>query len=147
MSLEDLYKQGRLRKHRTSAKEIKDLLQVIERDLKDAEIKGLSTDRRFAIAYNAALQLAIITLYCKGYRPFGLGHHFTVFQGMKESMGDDYADLADYFDACRVKRNVTDYDRAGGISETEAEELLKEVSQFREIIVNWLKSYHPRFLK
>jgi len=52
-----------------------------------------------------------------------------------------------YFDACRVKRNVTDYDRAGGISETEAEELLKEVSQFREIIVNWLKSYHPRFLK
>lgn len=147
MSLEDLYNQGRLKKHKTSAKEIKDLLQVIDRDLKDAEIKGLSADRRFAIAYNAALQLATITLYCRGYRPFGLGHHFTVFQAMKESMGDDYADLADYFDACRVKRNVTDYDRAGGISEVEADELLKEASQFREIIVNWLKSYYPRFLK
>ena len=35
---------------------------------------------------------------------------------MKESMGADYVDLADYFDACRVKRNVIDYDRAGGIS-------------------------------
>lgn len=147
MSLEELYKQGRLKKHKTSAKEIEDLLQVIERDLKDAEIKGLSADRRFAIAYNAALQLATITLYCKGYRPFGLGHHFTVFQAMKESMGDDYADLADYFDACRVKRNVTDYDRAGGVSKGEADELLKEASQFREIILNWLQSYHPRLLK
>jgi hypothetical protein len=39
---------------------------------------------------------------------------------MKESMGADYVDLADYFDACRVKRNVIDYDRAGGISEMEA---------------------------
>jgi len=145
MSLEDLYKQDRLKKHKTSAKEIKDILKIIDRDLEDAEIKGLSADRRFAIAYNVALELATITLYCKGYRPFGLGHHYTVFQAMKESMGDDYVDLADYFDACRVKRNVIDYDRAGGISELEADKLLKEVRQFREIILNWLQSYYPRF--
>ena len=147
MSLGDLYKQDRLKKHKSSAKEIKELLQVVDRDLKDAEVKGLSADRRFATVYNAALELATITLYCKGYRPTGLGHHYTVFQAMKESMGADYADLADYFDACRVKRNVIDYDRAGGISEGEAEKLLKEVSQFREIILNWLQSYYPRFLK
>ena len=145
MSLEDLYKQDRLKKHKTSAKEIKDLLKIIDRDLEDAEIKGLSADRRFAIAYNAALELATITLYCKGYRPFGLGHHYTVFQAMKESMGDYYVDLADYFNACRVKRNVIDYDRAGGISELEADKILKEVRQFREIILNWLQSYYPRF--
>ena len=66
---------------------------------------------------------------------------------MKESMGADYADLADYFDACRIKRNVIDYDRAGGISEGEAEKLLREVRQFREIILNWLQSYYPRSLK
>lgn len=145
MSLEDLYKQDRLKKHKTSAKEIKDILKIIDRDLEDAEIKGLSADRRFAIAYNAALELATITLYCKGYRPFGLGHHYTVFQAMKESIGDDYVDSADYFNACRVKRNVIDYDRAGGISELEADKLLKEVRQFREIILNWLQSYYPRF--
>ncbi len=50
MSLEDLYKQDRLKKHKTSSREIKDLLQVIDRDLKDAKIKSLSADRRFAIA-------------------------------------------------------------------------------------------------
>ena len=66
---------------------------------------------------------------------------------MKESMGNDYVDLADYFDACRVKRNVLDYDRAGGISEGEADKLLKEVTQFKEIVLNWLESYYPRVLK
>lgn len=145
MSLEDLYKQDRLKKHKTSAREIKDILKIIDRDLEDARIKGLSVDRRFAIAYNAALELATITLYCKGYRPFGLGHHYTVFQAMKECMGDDYVELADYFNACRIKRNVIDYDRAGGISELEANKLLKEVRQFREIILNWLQSYYPKF--
>ena len=62
-------------------------------------------------------------------------------------MGNDYVDLADYFDACRVKRNVLDYDRAGGISEGEADKLLKEVTQFKEIVLNWLESYYPRVLK
>ena len=146
MSLEDLYKQDRLKKHKTSSREIKDLLQVIDRDLKDAKIKGLSADRRFAIAYNAALELATITLYCKGYRPHGLGHHYTVFEAMKESMGDDYVDFAEYFDACRVKRNVIDYDRAGGISEGEADKLLNEVRRFKEIVLNWLKRFCPQFL-
>jgi len=146
MSLEDLYRQGRLKQHKTSAKEIKELLQVVDRDLKDAEIKGLSADRKFATAYNAALGLATISLYCKGYRPHGLGQHYTVFQAMKESMGAGFFELADYFNACRVKRNVIDYDRAGGISKGETEKLLKEARHFREITIHWLQSNHPRFL-
>ena len=51
-------------------------------------------------------------------------------------MGDDYVDFAEYFDACRVKRNVIDYDRAGGISEGEADKLLNEVRRFKEIDLN-----------
>lgn len=146
MSLEDLYKEDRLKKHKTSAREISDLLRIVDRDLKDAELRGLSADRRFATAYNAALELATITLYCKGFRPTGLGHHYTVFQAMKETMGNDYVDSANYFDACRAKRNVIDYDRSGGISEGEADRLFKETRQFREIIRNWLQTYYPQFL-
>jgi uncharacterized protein (UPF0332 family) len=145
MSLEDLYKQGSLKQHRTSAREIKELLKVVDRDLKDAEIKSLSTDRRFATAYNAVLELATISLYCKGYRPHGSGQHYTVFQAVKETMGADSFELAEYFNACRVKRNVIDYDRAGSISEIETEKLLKEARHFREIIVHWLQSNHPEF--
>ena len=105
--MRDLFNAAKLEQRPSSAVA---LLRRMERR------EGLSADRRFATAYNAALELATITLYCKGYRPIGWGHHHTVFQAMKESMGADYADLADYFDACRIKRNVIDYDRAGGIS-------------------------------
>jgi len=139
MNLKDLLNQGRLRQHKTSKKEIKNLLALVIRDIKDAKVEGLSTDRKFACAYNAVLQLATILLYCKGYKPEGAGHHFTVFQAMKIIMGTDYYTLADYFDSCRSKRNITDYDYAGTISDLEVKELIEEAERFLEITINWLK--------
>ena len=115
MNLEDLLNQGRLKHHKTSKKEIQNLLALAKRDIKDAKIIELSLDRRFACAYNAVLQLATILLYSKGFRPKGVGHHFTVFQAMRIIMRTDYYTLADYFDSCRSKRNITDYDYAGAI--------------------------------
>ena len=61
-------------------------------------------------------------------------------------MGKDYNDLADYFDACRSKRNVTDYDYAGTISRTEARELVKEAEKFLRIVLRWLKQNYPQFI-
>ena len=139
MNLKDLLNQGRLRQHKTSKKEIKNLLALVIRDIKDAKVEGLSTDRKFACAYNAVLQLATIFLYRKGYKPEGAGHHFTVFQAMKIIMGTDYYTLADYFDSCRSKRNITDYDYAGTISDLEVKELIEEAERFLEITINWLK--------
>jgi hypothetical protein len=63
MTLNQLLADGKLVKHRTSRQEIASLLKVVERDIADASIKTVSSDRRFAIAYNAALQLATIALY------------------------------------------------------------------------------------
>ena len=42
-------------------------------------------------------------------------------------MGDDIGDTAVYFDSCRTLRNRSDYDRVGVVSETEVDELLREV--------------------
>jgi len=145
MSLKELLNQGRLRQHKTSKKEIENLLELVRRDIKDAKVEGLSSDRRFACAYNAVLQLATILLYCKGYKPEGTGHHFTVFQAMKIIMGNNYYTLADYFDSCRSKRNITDYDYAGAISELEAEELIEEAEKFLEITIDWLKKNYTVF--
>lgn len=145
MNLKDLLNQGRLRQHKTSKKEIENLLALVRRDIIDAKVEGLSSDRRFACAYNAVLQLATILLYCKGYEPEGLGHHFTVFQTMKIIMGTDYYTLADYFDSCRSKRNITDYDYAGGISDSEAEELIKDAGRFLEVTLNWLRKNYTVF--
>jgi len=75
---------------------------VVERDLADASLDALSTDRRFAIAYEAALRLATLTLYCNGYETYGAGHHRTTFQALKETMGDEGQGYADYFSRSAV---------------------------------------------
>jgi len=139
MNLKDLLNQGKLRAHKTSKKEIGNLLAIARRDIKDSKIEELSTDRRFACAYNAALQLSTILLYYNGYKPEGTGHHFTVFQTMKIIMGNRYFTLADYFDSCRSKRNITDYDFVGTISDSEVSELIEEAENFLEVVLDWLK--------
>jgi uncharacterized protein (UPF0332 family) len=140
-----LHSEGRLVRHKTCRKEVSNLLQLVRRDIKDAKVRGLSVDRKFATAYNAVLQLAIIILYCAGYRTRGAGSHFTVFQAMKEILGKDYVELADYFDACRSKRNITDYDYAGVVSKKETEELIKEAEQFQKFILKYLRDNFPQF--
>jgi hypothetical protein len=96
----------------TSNVEIRDLRAVITVDLADASLPALSTDRRFATAYNAALQVAKMVIACAGYRVIGTGHHQTSFETIELAMGSDAAPFTAYFDACRRKRNLLDYDRA-----------------------------------
>jgi hypothetical protein len=47
-----------VQRHRTSKKELDEMRALVARDLADAKIAGVSADRRFATAYNAALQAA-----------------------------------------------------------------------------------------
>ncbi len=75
MSITKFLKDGQLKKHRTSKQEVAALLQVAKRDVADSKVSEVSTDRRFAIAYNAILQLSAIVLACKGYRAAGWAHH------------------------------------------------------------------------
>jgi len=79
MSLQSLLADGRIRPHRSSVREVADLLRVVERDLADASVTQLSTDRRFATAYNAALLLATIALHASGFRTASTGHHWATF--------------------------------------------------------------------
>ncbi len=62
---------------------------------------------------------------------------------MKEIMGKEHHKLADYFDSCRAKRNITDYSNADEISETEARELIKEANNFLQLVTGWLEANHP----
>lgn len=54
--------------HKTSSQEIAGLLEVADRDLKDCQNPGLSSDWQLNIAYNAALQAATAALAAAGYR-------------------------------------------------------------------------------
>jgi len=146
MNLTHLLNQGKIQSHKTSKEEVTNLLTAIDRDIKDAKIEELSLDRKFSTAYNAILLLATILLYCSGYKTKGVGHHFTVFLAMKEILGRDYYSLADYFDSCRAKRNITEYDYSGSISEAEVEELISEAAEFRKTVLDWLKQNYPEYL-
>ena len=134
-----LLRQGRIRPHNTNAGEIASLFAIIERDLVDAALAGLSVDRRFATAYNAVLQAATVVMYAEGYRSHGSGHHATTFAFLRAVPGADWEKWADYFDACRRKRNLADYVGVGYISSTEADELLKEAHAFVKAVRAWLE--------
>src|SRR5438552_13248178 len=87
MTWQGLLQAQRIKPHRSSRQELDDLRDVIERDLQDAGVRALSPDRRFATAYNAALQLAKIVIACSGYRVVGSGHHLTTFEALEIAMG------------------------------------------------------------
>jgi hypothetical protein len=143
MNLKRWLADNRLRVHKTNKREIRDFFALVQRDLDDASYTELSPDRRFMIAYDAALTLATIPLYCAGYETHGGGHHWMTFKLLPEVMGKAYSEMADYLDLCRTKRNVGTYDRGGQISSVEAEELISEVIRFRDEVHGWVLEHHP----
>jgi hypothetical protein len=118
---------------------------VVARDLKDAALLDLSADRRFAIAYNAVLQLATMVIACSGYRVRGIGHHHTTFEALELAMGPSITAHAVYFDTCRRKRNLVDYDVAHIITETEARELFEKAHEFHQLVEDWITQHYPGF--
>jgi len=135
---------GALRRHRTSRRELADLLEVAERVLGDARVIALSLDRRFATAYAAALQLATTVLAASGFRVTARrGHHVVAWQALPELMGPDIGGTAVYFDSCRALTNRSDYDRVGVVSQAEVDELLRETDAFRGQVIDWLSREHP----
>jgi hypothetical protein len=101
VSWQQLLASNRVRKHRTSKAELDSLRAVVERDLQDAAVPGLSADRCFDTAYNAALQLAKMAIASAGYRVTGLGAHQTAFEAVELAMGHSIAQYAAYFETCR----------------------------------------------
>ena len=146
MSLQQWFDNCWLRKHRTDRQEIANLLQIVDRDLKDAREKSISPDWRFNIAYNAALKLCTILLAAEGYRPERTLQHYRTILAMPEILGQKFKEDVQYLDTCRKKRNIAEYDQIGVISETEAAELLKFAKILRQEVLNWLKANHSGLL-
>jgi len=146
MSLADWAKNGWLRPHTPTREEIANLFEIVERDLKDATAQGLSDDWKFGIAYNAALKLCTILLHSSGYRPEKNLAHFRTLQALPEILGSKHKENADYLDACRKKRNETEYDFAGGVSAEEVSELLAFCQQLRTEAKAWLKQRFPKLV-
>lgn len=144
MSWKQLLAARKVHTHKTSKQELDDLRVVIRRDLCDAAIPTLSEDRRFATAYNAALQTAKMAVACAGYRVGAIpGHHAISFECAAIALGKQADTLVGFFDISRRKRNIIDYTGVQVATATEAAEVLQRAQEFSALVEAWIKSTHP----
>jgi len=147
MTWKELLRNNRVERHQTSADEVMRLRGLIQRDLEGAQIEELSDDRKFATTYSAVLQAAKLVIACAGYRVKAAAHHYTTFQALKIAMGKEVVELSTYFDICRRKRNILDYDNAHVVTETETKELLNKALEFGKKAEQWIKHHRPELAK
>lgn len=142
MSLSDWAKAGWLKPHQPTRQQVAAVFGVVDRDLEDSG-RNLSSDGRFNIAYNAALQLCAIVLFAEGWKADKLNAHHRTLYALPLILGKKRQADADYLDACRAKRNRLEYDAAGRVSEEEAKELREFAAELREAVAAWLGEQHP----
>ena len=145
VSLQSWLESGQLRAHKISKHEIAELLKAADRDLADSQLQGLSTDRRFATAYSAALLVATLALAASGYRAQQEGHHYWSIQSLAFTLKLD-AKIIDQLNAFCRKRNIADYERVGMVSEREIKKMIAMAKELRATVMEWLKKNHPEFI-
>lgn len=141
MTLTKWCENGWLRRHQTSREEISDLLGIADRDLADAG-STISADWRFGIAYNAALKLCTILLYAEGYQPEKTLQHYRTIMALPMILEPQRKKDADYLNACRAKRNLVEYDRVGGVTDQDSDELIGFVRELKQEVLLWLREKH-----
>ena len=146
MSLRDWLNNKWITPHSTSPQEIGDLLRIADRDIIQSQIQGLDNDTRLSIAYNAALQCCAAALAATGYRASREAHHYRLIQSLKYTLNID-ASIMRLLDDFRKKRNISDYERAGTVSQQEATEMIDLSGKLRKLTGHWLREKHPEWLE
>ena len=86
----------------------------------------------------------MILLSAEGYRPPQSLAHYRSLQALPVILGTDRQADADYLEACRVKRNAVEYDRVGGATGADADELIDFAESLEKDVLAWLHSHHPK---
>src|SRR5438270_3951828 len=91
MSLENWLETKQLIRHQATVAEVRNLLGVVDRELADASVIGLSDDGRFTHAYDAALLLCKLALHVSGFEvPKRSGHHALWINSLEFTLGDTH---------------------------------------------------------
>lgn len=104
--LDNLVRIRQLKAEGATQAEIDGLIRSANARHQDAQLKGLSLDSRFDLAYNAAHAYALAALRWHGYRS---EHRFTVFQCLEHTVRlppEQWRVL----DQAHRKRNVAEYE-------------------------------------
>jgi hypothetical protein len=131
--------------HQTSREEITDLLGVVERDAAQCRIDDLAPDWQLNIAYNAVLQVAMAALAATGYRAGRDAQHYRVIESLAYTMSVAAPRIAQ-LQGFRKKRNISGYERAGGVSQQEANEMVSLAGALRDELIAWLAANYPELI-
>jgi hypothetical protein len=82
-------------------------------------------------------------LHAAGYRAEHSLHHYRTIGALPLVLGAERESDARFLDACRLKRNAIEYQRAGAATADEADELIQLASELREAVLAWLGREHP----
>jgi hypothetical protein len=146
MSLEKWAEYGWLRAEPSSADEIRSLVGIVSRSLKDAKVEAISDDLRFQAAFNAALTAANIALRASGYRArMQAGHHQKVVESLELTVKADPKLIHKLLVFSR-KRNATSYDAAGSVSQQDLQQAIKTADELQRRVTSWIQEHYPELL-
>lgn len=142
MRYEVLLANDTIRAHGHTAAEVAKRLQEMEhvarRHLADAQAPGLSPDAKHNLAYTAGRVAAEMVMTAEGYRAGrAMGKHAAVFIFLRVAAKGKWSVEADYFDRRRRSRNVSEYERAGTISPTEADRVAHAAQRLLDEVCAW----------
>jgi hypothetical protein len=129
--------RGALQQVAVTEESLNDLLNLSARDLADSKVKGLSTDRRYANAYEAGLNPASYVIRKAGYRVAArAGHHEVTFAVANKLLNLEPTEFLNFFNVARKKRNKVVYKIANVVTENEVEQLIEMVLKFKARIAD-----------
>ena len=137
--------EGVVQVHVATRTEIEDLRGVVDRNLRDAAIAGLSEDNRLGLAYEAVLVSSKMVVHASGYRvrPTVAGAHARTLECAELALGAGVSGAIAYFNTVRRRRNTLSYDAAGTVSDVEARDALKQARAYKQMAEGWVAKNHP----
>ena len=127
MTLDELEREGYIKRLPADKKKVEDALNIAKRDIKVAKsVLREDVDWAFSIAYNAMLQAIRALMFSKGYRPSGRNQHISVVRFAELFLRKEDVIV---LDRMRRKRHATIYDTAGTISIREAENAVERAEK------------------
>jgi hypothetical protein len=145
MSLQNWLQIGHLTNHQATLAEVRNLLGVVDRELADAGVAGLSDDGRFTHGYEAALLLCKLALHASGFelQKRAPGHHSLWINSLEFTLGATHKPTMIHLSKSSKIRHTSLYDHAGVVQKQDADDLLEAARQLRADVLNWLRSQHP----
>jgi hypothetical protein len=80
-----------------------------------------------------------------GFRASREAHHYRIIQSLAYTINAEPL-LILQLDQFRKKRNITDYERGGAVSDSEAKEIIRLTKKLREDVEKWIRANHPELL-